>query len=55
MDLFKKAESHEKEKHLSSVEIFARKKSRCSARYGTKKPIEKIDRKELLVSWREDL
>jgi len=55
MDLFEKSEVKKKEKHPHSVEIFSRKKGRCSARYGTKKPIEKVNQKELLIAWREDV
>lgn len=54
MDFFEKSENKEKP-HVPSVEIFARKKGRCSARYGTKKPIEKVNKKELLIAWREDV
>ncbi len=42
-----------KKEHARVLEIFSRKKSKCSARYGTKKPIERIDRQELLLAWRE--
>jgi len=56
MDLFEKSNGNEKEKkHLPSLEIFARKKGRASKRYGTKKPDEKVNQKDLLVAWREDL
>ena len=56
MDLFEQAENKkEKKAHKGSIEIFSRKKSRCSARYGTKRPVEKIDKQELLTAWREDL
>lgn len=56
MNLFEKAENKkEKEQHVRSVEIFSRKKGRCSARYGTKKPVEKIEKKDLLIAWREDV
>lgn len=55
MDLFEKAETRRSEKHLPSVEIFARKKGRALKRYGTKRPNEKVNTKDLLVAWREDL
>lgn len=54
MDFFEKAEN-KKEKHVPSLEIFSRKKGRASKRYGTKKPIDKTDKKELLIAWREDI
>lgn len=55
MDLFEKAENRKDEKHPPSIEIFARKKGRALKRYGTKRPTEKINSKDLLVAWREDL
>jgi hypothetical protein len=54
MDLFKKTESSEKQKHQPSIEIFARKKSRASKRYGTKRPVEDV-KKDQLIAWREDM
>lgn len=39
--------------HARALEIFSRKKSKCSARYGTKRPVENINRQELLLAWRE--
>lgn len=55
MDLFEKLENKMKENKKPSVEIFSRKKGRCSARYGTKRPIEKVNKKDLLLEWRGDL
>ena len=58
VDLFEpstdKAQS-EKKRYPSSIEIFARKKGRALKRYGTKKPIEKTNKQELLTAWREDM
>jgi hypothetical protein len=53
MDLFEKSVEKEKQ-HVPSLEIFARKKGRASKRYGTKKPDEKVNQKDLLIAWRED-
>lgn len=39
--------------HARVLEIFSRKKSKCSSRYGTKKPVENINKQELLLAWRE--
>lgn len=46
-----------KEKYARSQEIFAikQKEGRASKRYGTKKPVEKVNQQELLTGWREDL
>jgi len=57
VDLFEKSNGHEKEKkHMPSLEIFARKKSRASKRYGTKKPVEnRLDKQDIIANWREDL
>ena len=55
MDLFEKSANEKERPHVPSLEIFARKKGRASKRYGTKKPIEEINKKDLLVAWREDL
>jgi len=56
IDLFKKLEKNEKkEKHPRSIEIFARKKSKCSSRYGTKRPIKNINKHEILLFWRGDV
>jgi hypothetical protein len=55
MDFFEQSENKKNEKHLPSLEIFARKKSRASKRYGTKRPDEKTNQQELLTTWREDL
>lgn len=45
MDFFEKdgyiPVKKEKE-HARSLEIFSRKKSKCSSRYGTKRPIEDL-------------
>ena len=56
MNFFEQFESKEKkEKYAKSIEIFSRKKSKCSSRYGTKKPIEDFNKQDLLTAWREDL
>lgn len=39
--------------HARVLEIFSRKKSKCSSRYGTKKPVDKFDCKK--IEWRGDL
>lgn len=54
MDLFEEQRDKEKEKHLPSIEIFARKKGRALKRYGTKRPDDKINKKDL-IAWRDDL
>jgi len=55
MDLFEKSEIKKEKPHVPSVEIFARKKGRASKRYGTKRPDEKVNQKDLLIAWREDV
>jgi hypothetical protein len=55
MNLFEKSDVEKEKPHLPSIEIFARKKSRASKRYGTKRPDEKTNQQELLTAWREDL
>jgi hypothetical protein len=61
MDLFEKAGyvgvKKEKAKYVRSQEIFAikQKEGRASKRYGTKKPIIEVNKKDLLVAWREDM
>jgi hypothetical protein len=55
MDLFEKSNGEKDKPHVPSLEIFARKKGRASKRYGTKRPDDKINQKELLVAWREDM
>lgn len=56
MNFFERdSEKDSGKKVLRAKEIFSRKKSHCSARYGTKKPIEKVSKQELLTAWREDV
>jgi len=55
MDLFEKSEIKKEKPHVPSIEIFARKKGRALKRYGTKRPDEKVNQKDLLIAWREDL
>ncbi len=55
MDFFERVSESKKEEHIPSLEIFARKKGRALKRYGTKKPVEKVNKQELLTAWREDL
>ena len=54
MDFFERAiELCEDRKPLKSLEFFSRKKSKCASRYGTKKPVEKVNKQEMLLAWRE--
>lgn len=40
--------------HARALEIFSRKKSKCSARYGTKRPVTDFKKQETLLAWREE-
>lgn len=51
MDFFEKAES-KKKTGKKSVEAIPRKHHK---RYGTKKPLEKFDKQEIISKWRDDL
>ncbi len=49
-DLFEKSKSDNAKKHEKSINV---NKAKVSKRYGTKKPVEKFNVKQ--VEWREDL
>lgn len=51
MDFFEKIES-KKKSEKKSVEAIPRKHHK---RYGTKKPVERFDKQDIISKWREDL
>lgn len=53
MDLFEKTENRiEKKNEKRSIDVSPTKHHK---RYGTKKPVEKFDKQDIISRWREDI